>query len=95
MELKRSYFELHDALVVLRGELGVLEKWVLHVDQVPLLRHVAIQDKRHLGDHRRLQSQLGQRGRRALDGRPVLPVHTALNATQAGEQRSGSGCRRG
>lgn len=93
MELKWSYFELYDALVVLWGELGVLEKWVLHIDQVPLLRHVAVQDKRHLGDHRWLQSQFGQRGRRALDGGPVLSVHTALNATQAGEQRSGNGCR--
>lgn len=84
-----SYFELDDALVVFWGQLWVLEKWVLHIYQVPLLRHVAIQDKRHLGDHWGLQSQFGQRGCGALDGCPVLTIHTALNATQAGHQGQG------
>lgn len=82
VELGVSYFELYDALVVFRGQLGVLEKRVLHIDQVPLLRHEAVQDEGHLGDHRRLQGQFGQGGGRALDGCPVLPVHTALDATQ-------------
>lgn len=89
MELETSYFELYDALVVFWGQLGVLEKWVLHVYQVPLLRHVAVQDERHLGDHWRLQSQFGQGGCRALDGCPVLTIHAALNATQTGHQGQG------
>ena len=55
-----SYLELHDALVVLGGELWVLEEGVLHVDQVPLIRGVAVQDERHLGDHGRLQIQFGE-----------------------------------
>lgn len=77
-----SYFELYDALVVFRGQLGVLEKRVLHIYQVPLLRHEAVQDERHLGDHWGLQGQLGQGGCRALDRCAVLPVHTALKVTQ-------------
>lgn len=89
MELERSYFELYDALVVFGGQLGVLEKRVLHIYQVPLLGHVAIQDESHLGDHWRLQSQFGQRGCRALDGCPVLTIHTALKARQTGHQGQG------
>lgn len=73
-----THLQLHDALVVLGRELGVLEKWVLHVDQVPLVSGVAIQDKCHLGDHWRLQSQFGQRRCGALYGRPVLSVNAAL-----------------
>lgn len=73
------YLELHDALVVLRGELGVLEEGVLHVDQVPLIRGEAVQDESHLGEDGRLQTQFGQRGRGALDGGPVLSVHAALH----------------
>lgn len=74
----RPHLELHDALVVLGGELGVLEERILHVDQVPLIRRVAVQDERHLADHRRLQCQFGQRGGGALDGCSVLSINTAL-----------------
>lgn len=89
MHLVTPHLELHDALVVLGGELGVLEEGVLHVDQIPLTGVVAVQDKRHLGDHGRLQSQFGQGGRGALDGRAVLPVHAALEGEQGGGQDAG------
>ena len=77
---RHIYLELHDALVVLRSELGVLEEGVFHVDQVPLIRGEAVQDERHLGEDGRLQTQFGQRGRGALDGGPVLSVHAALHS---------------
>lgn len=73
-----AHLELHDALVVFGGELWVLEKWVFHVNQVPLICGVAVQDKRHLGDHWWLQGQFSQGGCGALDGSSVLTIHTAL-----------------
>ena len=76
-----SHLELHYALVVFGGELGVLEEGVFHVDQVPLVCREAIQDERYLGKHRRLQGELRQRGRGALDGCSVLTIHTALEET--------------
>lgn len=72
------YLQLHYAFVVLGGQFWVLEKWVLHINQVPLIGGVAVQDERHLGDHRGLQGQLSQRRCGALDGGPVLTEHTAL-----------------
>lgn len=87
-----SYLQLHDALVVLGGEFGVLEQRVLHVDQVPLLGGEAVQDEGHLGDHGRLQRQLGQRGRGALDGGAVLSIHAALHRdTARGVRKPSSG----
>lgn len=81
-----SHLELHNALVVLGSELWVLEKWVLHVNQVPLICGVAVQDKRHLGDHWWLQGQFSQWWCGALDGSSVLTVHTTLESREERSQ---------